>query len=143
MGFTLVELIVVLVLLGIVSVYIAPRFSGSGVYDALVARQDVKQSLRYAQQLAMARTTQSVTWSVNAANASISILSGGNLVDRADGVENPLVLPRITFAANTLITFDYHGSLTDGVDKTIQVSDEGEGAGRVCVSGVTGYAYDC
>jgi prepilin-type N-terminal cleavage/methylation domain-containing protein len=64
-GFTLIELVVVLVLLGIVATYVAPRFTGLGGYSELTAQNNIQQALRYAQQLAMSQTNQIITFTTN------------------------------------------------------------------------------
>jgi len=51
-GFTLVELIMVIVLVGIISIYAAPRFNLSG-YDVTESAGEVVEAIRYTQALAM------------------------------------------------------------------------------------------
>ena len=54
-GFTLVELITVLVILGVLSAVVAPRFVGLDAFNAEAAKQRLLTGLRYAQQQAMSR----------------------------------------------------------------------------------------
>lgn len=51
-GFTLVETVVVIVILGIVAVSAAPRFVSLSEFDAARAHQQTRDDLRYARQLA-------------------------------------------------------------------------------------------
>ena len=130
-GFTLLELIVVLVLLGIISVYVAPRFSGRGGYSELTVQQDLKQSIRFAQQLAMSRTDRTITLVTNANQIDVQ--------DNGLSVFNPpKTLPGDVPLDNLTLTFDRFGSAGAA---TIQINVKG--SLKVCVQGTTGYAQDC
>jgi prepilin-type N-terminal cleavage/methylation domain len=48
-GFTLIELILVIVLLGVLAVTVAPRFFSASGYDQIAARDQLIQMLRQAQ----------------------------------------------------------------------------------------------
>lgn len=52
-GFTLVELVVVIILLGILSVTVLPRLTGSSEFRAVQLRDEVAAALRYAQKTAV------------------------------------------------------------------------------------------
>lgn len=53
-GFTIVELVVVIVLLGIISVTVLPRFFDIGGYRDRAAYDELASAIRYAQKLAVA-----------------------------------------------------------------------------------------
>lgn len=55
-GFTVIELIIVIVILGILSVFAAPRFLGTGGIDEVTARGELTALLREVQQRAMQDT---------------------------------------------------------------------------------------
>ncbi|MDH5601118.1 MAG: type II secretion system GspH family protein [Gammaproteobacteria bacterium] len=55
LGFTLVELIVVILLVGILSVSVAPRFFGIASYEDRRAADELRTAIRHTQQMAMNR----------------------------------------------------------------------------------------
>jgi MSHA pilin protein MshC len=55
LGFTVVELVVVIVLLGILSVYAVPRFVGVASFESSGFYQETVSAARYAHQLAVGR----------------------------------------------------------------------------------------
>jgi len=69
-GFTLTELVLTMVIMGVLTVVVAPRFFDVQVYDSRAAYNDVLSSLRYAQKLAVATGCQ-VQYSVNANTYSL------------------------------------------------------------------------
>ncbi|GGA82912.1 MSHA biogenesis protein MshC [Neiella marina] len=52
-GFTVIELVVVIIILGVISVVAAPRFIGSQGFDEIALRDEVMQRLRAVQLSAM------------------------------------------------------------------------------------------
>ena len=54
-GFTLVELIVILILVGILAVVAIPKFTGVGAYNTMGFSDRAMESLRYAQKQAIAK----------------------------------------------------------------------------------------
>ncbi|EKO3924457.1 type II secretion system protein [Vibrio metschnikovii] len=69
LGFTLVELIVVILLLAILSAYAASRYSGTSSVAALTTQQEILASLRLTQNRAMQRTGYCNRWLVTASQA--------------------------------------------------------------------------
>ena len=75
-GFTLVELIMVIVLLGVLAVFAAPRFFNSNEFNAYGFKDETLTLLRYAQKTAVAqRRTVCVDFISEPASATLSIAS--------------------------------------------------------------------
>ncbi|PKI13153.1 prepilin-type N-terminal cleavage/methylation domain-containing protein [Colwellia sp. 12G3] len=58
-GFSLIELIVVIILIGILAVSVAPKFDGTSSYEAHTHRAQLISALRLTQQRAMQQTNSS------------------------------------------------------------------------------------
>ncbi len=83
-GFTLVELVMVIVLLGVLSVYAVPRMINTGDFFARGFHDQSMAYLRYAQKTAIAqRRTVCVTLSANAISLRIAGAAGSNNCDPA------------------------------------------------------------
>ena len=53
-GFTLIELIMVMVVIGAMSVFVVPRFFNQSTYDTLTFHQELKTAIRFAHKLSIA-----------------------------------------------------------------------------------------
>jgi len=77
-GFTLVELIVVILIVGILSVSIAPRFFGVTAYENRKVTDELLSALRYSQQMAMNRGGN-IELVLTTNNFTVQLSGGGNL----------------------------------------------------------------
>jgi MSHA pilin protein MshC len=76
-GFTLVELVMTMVIVGIIAAVAVPRFSGSSVFQSRGFADQVQASLRYAQKEAIAqRSNVCVTMTASTITLTIANASG-------------------------------------------------------------------
>lgn len=136
-GFTLVELIAVIILVGIVSVTLFSRIGGINTAAVQGGRDDVIAALFFAQQTAMARSNIQVVVSATA----ISVTENGNPI-LVGSDYYPLAMPAGVTLSSTIPTFSYDrlGRTTAGV---ITVTGSGNTAGTSASIAVeaTGYAH--
>ncbi|NOH64586.1 type II secretion system protein [Vibrio sp. RE88] len=109
-GFTLIELIMVIVLLAVVSVYAASRYVGKSSFDAQLMEEAVLSSLRLTQLRAMNRNSLCGRW----------IVSGNQAIDMAASIMSGACTT--TFPANTNDS-SFVDANEDGVSLTISSGD--------------------
>ncbi len=137
-GFTLIETIAVLIILGIISAVVVVRMTNMDSYDLSSQVEVVKSHLRYAQNRAM---TANEEWGINFSTSTTYYLFEG------DGSTTPVRLPgennatvdinakksKLTINNPQRITFDGRGS--PGSDSiTLQTN-----AGNIVITGNTGF----
>lgn len=127
-GFTLVELITVIVILGILSVVVIPRFIDRGSVTPSSAQAQVIATARHAQQLGM-NQGGGVTMAIDAGNKRLTITHTGSPV--------VINLPKDISISGPDITYDALGNIN--TSQTIQING---GQREICIS-AAGYAYDC
>lgn len=145
LGFTLIELVFTIVLLGILSAVALPRFIGSSGFDERVLFDDTLNAVRYAQKVAVA-TGCYTRFSVNANSFSVF---------RDDSCSSGLFTSNLTVShpasgeasytgsqsgvnltsTQTTTTFDALGRAD--ADNTITV-----GSRQISVIATTGFSYD-
>lgn len=110
-GFTLIELVVVIVLLGALAAILLPRLGGESLRDAAFAEQ-VATAFRYAQRLAVA-TGCEVQVQVDAASGSYALTRRADGTDTSCGSSGAFTLPIANPTGG-----DFAGTATGGVQVT-------------------------
>jgi MSHA pilin protein MshC len=106
-AFTLLELILVVIILGIISSYTVSKFSSSGGYKQDTIIEKIISAGHLTQQLSMNDSERSFSLSIQPNQINI-IVDGSSFT--AAGVEFPLVFDSsVTLSPSTTITFDHFG----------------------------------
>lgn len=141
-GFTLMELITVMVIVGIIAVFAAPRMFDANAFKSRGFADQVRAALRYAQKAAIAQrrkvcvdvTASTVSLTIadtagaaSACNTNLLLPSGGSAVTAPSG---------ISLSPAATVTFDALGKST--TQQTINVSGE---TNPIVVESETGYVH--
>lgn len=152
-GFTLIELIMVMVLLGILAAYAAPRIFNRSDFDARGMHDMTMSYLRYAQKSAIAQRRQvCVGYSASSVSLTIAGAAGAGACPAASTLSGPDGQPTLNAPSGVSFTptpatmaFDALGQPLDNTGavlasaRTIVVA----GTGRtITVEAVTGYVHD-
>ncbi len=151
-GFTLIELIMVIVLLGVLAVFAAPRIFNSSDFNARGFHDETLALLRYAQKTAIAqRRTVCVAFTTNSAALNIASAAANttcNTALRGPKGDNPGTVTAksgVTYSS-TPASFNFDGlgqpvnaSGAPVATQTIQVSNA---AKSITVETATGYVHD-
>lgn len=150
-GFTLVELVMVIVLLGILAVYAVPRMLNSGDFYARGFHDQSMAYLRYAQKTAIAqRRTVCVTFSSNTINLQIASTAGSNTCSTAlagpAGEAGLSARSGVAFSGTpTSFNFDALGQPVNSgtgavaATQTLQVANVSR---SITIEAVTGYVHE-
>lgn len=156
-GFTLIELVVVIVLLGIVAVYAASRYTGISSFSSVTTQSEVLASLRLTQNRAMQRTdlcnrwlvsnnqAQQVSPSVSAGACTTSLLSSATDSSFVDAAANDITLTLTNNDGSYFLDFDSLGRATQCLTAncTVTLNNLQSGESRqVCINS-EGYIYAC
>lgn len=145
-GFTLAELVMVLVLVGLLSVVALPRFSGSSEFRNIAFRDEVAAALRYAQKSAVSHrrlvcaafTASSVTLHIAATNPAAAC--GSSTLNSSDGKTAFAQAGRDLMANNIpTIHFQPSGVVTSAAGVVMNHVINISGASPVTVVGATGH----
>lgn len=148
-GFTLVELVVTLVIIGIVAIAIMPRWMGNSGFDERAFRDRVVAGLRYAQKSAIAtRRTTCATFSASPASVSFRVSTNNGAANCVVGAAlighdaNPLVVTApsgVSFSALPAdVVFDGGGRAATAAAISITGLDASQ---AITVEAETGYVH--
>lgn len=142
-GFTLIELIMVLVLLGVLAVFAGPRLLNIGDFNALGFHDQTLGLLRYAQKAAIAqRRTVCVAFTQTSLSLTVASAAASTNCDTAltgpQGTATVIARSGIQYAA-VPTGFQFDGLGQPSVAQTIQVATFSK---TITVEAQTGYAHD-
>ena len=142
-GFTLIEMVVVIVIVGILAVVVLPRFTDQSTFDARGFYDETLSTLRYAQKTAVAqRRPVCATFTATSITLQIAANFGGTCDTNLTGPTG--IVPHSVTAHGSIqysavpaaITFSPDGSASPGA--SIQVNGA---ANVITVVPETGYVY--
>ena len=151
-GFSLVELVVTLLVVGILAVTVAPRMFAIQGFDARGFYDETMSILRYAQKTAIAqRRTVCVAFTANSATLTIAAAAGatacaGNALTGPNGVAPYSVTARnnVTYSATpSSFNFDARGRPIDAAGSLVTISpiQISGNTNTITIEAETGYVH--
>lgn len=128
-GFTLVEMITIIVILGIIAAVAVPRFADNNTFQNRAAADQVAAALRYAQKVAIASHSD-VTVNISAGTPE----NCGSAV--AAGVVTCVVNNNVIITDTTSVVFDFMGRRVPNAQTTTTV-----GGTTITIEAETGYVH--
>ncbi len=140
-GFTLVELVVVILIVGILSISVAPRFFGVAAYENRKVVDELLSALRYSQQLAMNRGGN-IELLLTADNFTVQLSGGGDLRGPAGITPYTIEFPDNINPTPDTVRFNSLGQPTDitGAPLTADTTLTINIANTITIRADTGYA---
>lgn len=150
-GFTLIELIMVLVLLGILAAYAAPRIFNRSDFDARGMEDMTMSYLRYAQKTAIAQR-RTVCLSITGSGISLTLAATAATASCATALNGPdgkaaLAVSGISYATRPAANFSFDGlgqpvNATGTALTSAQTFTVAGGSRTITVEAATGYVHD-
>ena len=144
-GFTLIELIMVMVIIGILAVSILPRFADQSIFEARGFHDETISLLRYAQKSAIAQR-RTVCVAFTSATATLSITSAAGSSTCGTNLTGPKgTTPYIVTAnpginyASVPIDFNFNALGRPSTSQTLQVSGI---TPTITIEAETGYVHE-
>lgn len=144
-GFTLVELVTVMLLMGILAAVGVARMADRQSFDALGYADQIRQTIQYARRLAVAqRRNVCVTAAAGGLTVTQAVAYGAacstGAIDPSTGSAFNLPVPHGVTLSAASIQFDSQGRQISGA--TVTVTATGDGSSRVVtVENETGYVH--
>ena len=140
-GFTFVELIVTILIVGILSAYIAPRFFSANTFEQRATSDEIISAIRRAQQLSMTRG-ESYQFVLTASNYSVQ-KSDGTDIRHPDGTATSTKdFHDKNFSASPItIRFNSLGQPFDTSGNPLLATNIAIGAVTITIEQETGYAH--
>ena len=147
-GFTLVELVVTIVVVGIIAAIVGPRFIGPQTFQTRGYFDQVQSGLRYAQKTAVAkRRNICVSIAANSVTFSYAALAGSTaactLPLEGPAGETPFSLnaPTGVALASPINVFTFEGLGRTNLAATLAISVIGDVTRAITVEAETGYVH--
>ena len=138
-GFTLVELITVLILVGILAIVAWPRFLDRNVFESRGFYDETKSLLRYAQKTAVAqRRTVCVTLGATGVGLTIAAAANSNVCDTPLALPNPPRGGTGLSSSVAALQFRSLGDTDQASNVTINVAGT---AGTMTIDHTTGHVH--
>ena len=144
-GFTLVELVMTIVILGIIAAVAAPRFFDNNVFQSRGFADQVQATLRYAQKEAIAQR-RNVCVALTASTISLTIASASGATSACDSpLPVPSALPatpnQISAPSGVTMTYFSANFNFDALGRTPAVQPISIGGTSIVVEAETGYVH--
>jgi MSHA pilin protein MshC len=141
-GFTLVELVVTISILGLMAAVLAPRFAGRDAFASRGFYDEAQSVVRYAQKTAIAwRRPVFVCITATAVSAGSVAGCGTLLVHPATGASLTTTAPSGVTLTPSSFSFDGIGRPNPNAQVTIAIASAGDPARQIVVEAETGYVH--